>query len=809
MDLLTAKGEAIGAAALIPEGWAMGRITYRDPSAGEATSFKQNTFAPSVDPGLLTVPALFDGADWVTFGQAGESGIGNATTRVHADVQRHVAETLGINQQRLVRATTENGAFVQTQVSDAAGNLTAFWNEAGTAWGYVYDALGRLREVQLPDGKAHRVSFDGHGRVSRVERQGIATIDYGYEPVTGLLAEKRFTGNTGVLRRRITTSHDAIGRVSVETHEDVSTGETRSFSFSYDGGSQLGQLTGVTGQDFQKELSYRADAKLESRVLTLAGGWRKLRTSFTYNEAGEPASQSTTVEDATGTVLVSSSTSDSFDPYGRLASSELPGSTLASFGYDPDGLLENALLAGGNSLGLTYDGLTHALTGTAQLSGTMVASVTRRYNARALVEWDSISVGALTVDRSYDYFDERFLKSSTDARAESRYTYSPSGLPTSITENDAPVQVTTQSDDLGRTTLRDDLVMTYGPDGQLAWATRGGAVWTFSYDEAGQRLLKYTNGVPVAAYPEEGYLDASGLVQPVKVAGRTVGLLVNGTFEPRSTDLLGSPIADLNGAPRIASPYGSRLLDGHPARTAALDYVEKGFDADLGLVRMGVRDYDPERALFVSPDPLYLESPNLCVESALDCMLYAYARSNPLLYVDPEGREPSLSPTNYALYVPEGYAIRAYNTAAREMANPDNPAWQRGVMGLGAFATAPLGLAEEVLRGIFNVPFTVHNAGISMGERSARAVQRVQSGDYQGAVLESLYVVRDGSTGFVAAGTVAVPVAGAVEGAVARSTLARTAASSAGGGAPRLLSQFTKSTIDDVVGSAGRLTPGG
>ena len=637
MDLLTAKGEAIGAAALIPEGWAMGRITYRDPSAGEATSFQQNTFAPSVDPGLLTVPALFDGADWVTFGQAGESGIGNATTRVHADVQRHVAETLGIDQQRLVRATTENGTFVQTQVSDAAGNLTAYWNEAGTAWGYVYDALGRLREVQLPDGKAHRVSFDGHGRVSRVERQGIATIDYGYEPVTGLLAEKRFTGNTGILRRRITTSHDAIGRVSVETHEDVSTGETRSFSFSYDGGSQLGQLTGVTGQDFQKEMAYRADAKLESRVLTLAGGWRKLRTTFTYNEAGEAASQSTTVEDATGAVLVSSSTSDSFDPYGRLFSTELPGSTLATFSYDPEGLLENAVLAGGNSLGLTYDGLTRALIGTSQRSGTTVASVQRRLNSRALVERDSISVGALTLERWYEHFQERSLMRSTDERAESRYTYSPSGVPTSIIENDVPVQVTTQPDDLGRTILRNDLVMTHGPDGQLAWATRGSAVWTFSYDEAGQRLMKYTNGVPVAAYPEEGYLDASGLVQPVKIAGRTVGLLVNGTFEPRSTDLLGSPIADLNGAPRIASPYGSRLLDGHPARAAALDYVEKGFDPDLGLVRMGVRDYDPELALFITPDPLFLENPDRCLQSPLECNLYAYARGNPIGCVDPGG----------------------------------------------------------------------------------------------------------------------------------------------------------------------------
>ena len=47
----------------------------------------------------------------------------------------------------------------------------------------------------------------------------------------------------------------------------------------------------------------------------------------------------------------------------------------------------------------------------------------------------------------------------------------------------------------------------------------------------------------------------------------------------------------------------------HPGIAAALDYVEKGFDRDLGLVRMGVRDYDPYIGRFLTPDPLFLESP--------------------------------------------------------------------------------------------------------------------------------------------------------------------------------------------------------
>lgn len=637
MDLLTAKGEAIGTAAQIPEGWAMGRITYRDPSAGHATSYTQRTFAPSLDPGLLSLPMLFEGADWVADARAGEFGVGMTTTRLHADVQLEVADVLGIDPGRLVRSTTENGTFTQTHTSDAAGKVAGYWNEVGTAWGYVHDALGRLREVQLPDGTSHRLSFDAHGRVSQVARDGIATIDYSYEPVTGLPREKRFTGNTGVLRRKVTTTYDAIGRVSVERHEDVTTGESRSFHFTYDGGSQLGLLTQVIGEGFEKELTYEADASLASRVLTLAGGWRRIDTTLKYNEARELQSQSTVVKDSKGAVVASSSTRHDYDPYGRSAATSLGTSTLASYTYDANGLLSTAALAGGNSVTLTYDRLTRAVVGTSQLSAGTVSSVDRRFNSRGVVDHDDLVVGATSLRRSYAYTDERFLASSVDARSTSSYVYSPSGLPTAITENRVPVQISTDEDDLGRTIVRDDLRLSYGPDGQLSSATRGSVTWTYIHDEDGQRLLKYRDGSPVAAYPEEGFLDATGFTQPVKLAGRTVGLLVNGTFEPRSTDLLGSPIADLNGAARIASPYGSRWLDGHPDRSAALDYVEKGFDADLGLVRMGVRDYDPQLAVFTTPDPLFTEAPALCLRSPAECSLYSYAASNPLIGTDPTG----------------------------------------------------------------------------------------------------------------------------------------------------------------------------
>jgi len=79
-----------------------------------------------------------------------------------------------------------------------------------------------------------------------------------------------------------------------------------------------------------------------------------------------------------------------------------------------------------------------------------------------------------------------------------------------------------------------------------------------------------------------------------------------------------------------------------------------------------------------------------------------------------------------------------------------------------------------------NVPFAVHNAGIGIGEHSARAYLWAEQGESGEATVDVLEGIKAFSEGFNSAASVAVPVAGALE---SRATSAASTAVSRGTGA--------------------------
>lgn len=217
---------------------------------------------------------------------------------------------------------------------------------------------------------------------------------------------------------------------------------------------------------------------------------------------------------------------------------------------------------------------------------------------------------------------------STSASTVDHYSYTPAGI---------PQLASPQRDGFGRATSVGGATLAYGPDGALARATRGSDVIEYITDESGNRLAKRVNGNIVEAYVD-GAVVADTLYLPVHMGGATIGVIHHGAFESVATDARGTLLADGQGETAPA-PFGERTRSSTLERV--VDFAQSGRDGDLGVIRMGVRDYDPRSHQFLTPDPLFLVHPEKCVESPIECNLYSYARDRPADFIDPMGTEGS------------------------------------------------------------------------------------------------------------------------------------------------------------------------
>ncbi len=282
-------------------------------------------------------------------------------------------------------------------------------------------------------------------------------------------------------------------------------------------------------------------------------------------------------------------------------------------------------------------------------------------------------------------------------------------------------------------------------------------------------------------------------------------------------NLLGSAVLELDENAAIVSyeeyhPYGSTSFQsGRSLAEVSLKryrYTGKERDAESGLYYHGARYYAPWLGRWMSVDPAgFVDGVNG----------YAYVRDNPVVLSDPSGRQsvepswledeaqmsredlhamqsvqpaqvrsdagtappppppppvvhqpppplPPVSKPDYKLYVPQGVIWRQYESGVRGALDPTNPVWARLTLGTLALLAAPLaGLEEYVARPVTNIPFTMQNAGVKLGEHSARAALNYQRGETGEGVIDTLSAVSSFSEGFTAPAPVVLPLAGSLE----------------------------------------------
>ncbi|WP_394850766.1 FG-GAP-like repeat-containing protein [Pendulispora brunnea] len=672
-EAMTGGGETLAQLHAAPEGWVFDSLSLRERSVRRLTSLTRAT--ANFDVAGLDVPGLYASAQQVGVAQQGLFDLPVVQSqKLHADVERDVTTTLGLSD-GLTRTDVENAATSTVTSFDERMHTVGYRDEAGARMTYDYDAFGRVRRVHLADGAEHRIDYDAYGHPIRIDRGGVGAIAYFYDARTGLLRERDFSppgGGLDSVVRKVLYQYDGIGRLVNETHVDVPSGDTQVFRYYHDGASPSspdtrnarGLLSAVTSEGYTKTLEYRLDG-LESHRSTTIAGWRQADVDVTYDDRGRPRGRLIRLRDGRGNLLATNDESFSYDAYGRQAKLDIDGNEFAAYGFDTNDHVASASFSGsyahGERVNFTYDPLTRTRTGVQTTTAGWTSSLTTRMNARALIGSQDIKVGGTSLRRAFGYSPQRFLASSTDATDAYSYAYDPTGLPTRI-QHDAHGTSDVRTlerrgsvlsaghhfhtfDSLGRVVQRDEVILTYGPNGQVSSASTSTKAWSYLYDETGARIAKLVGGQAVAAYLEGGtFVDATSMTEPVVVDGQTVGVLRvttpaggAGTKELKvlATDLLGTILSDTNGTARLPSPFGER--DVHPDESEAIDYAAKAWDPDLGVVRMGVRDYDPLLARFLTADPLFLEHPEKCIESPSECNLYGYARNLPSQLKDPTG----------------------------------------------------------------------------------------------------------------------------------------------------------------------------
>lgn len=498
---------------------------------------------------------------------------------------------------------------------DAAGNLTSLTPPGRPAHGFAYNAVNLPASYTPPavaGGGATLFAYNLDGQLTTITRPDALTINYGY---------------------------DAAGRLStVTTPSGV-------YTHSYSG--TTGNLTGLTAPGGQM-LAFAYDGALPT--LTTWSGTVAGSVGTTYNNFFFPASQS------------------------------VNGANTINFTYDNDNLP-----AGAGALTIarhTQNGL---------ITGTTLNSVTdtRAYNGFGELTSYSASFNAaplLSATFTRDKLGRITQKVESVLGGTVNtydYTYDAAGRLTQVKLNTATISTYTYDGNNNRAGFNGSTIGAYDAQDRM---TAYGAT-TFTYTANGELLTK-TAGAQTTNY---GY-DALGNLRTVALPGgtqieyvydglnRRVGRKVGGALQQGllyQNQL--KPVAELDGANNVVSRFvyaGSvnvpdyvikggvtyRIISDHlgsvrlvvNAVTGAvaqrLEYDEFGvvtmdtapgfqpfgfagglYDAQTGLVRFGVRDYDAATGRWTAKDPVLF--------NGRDTNRYEYAYSDPINFFDQTGRQ--------------------------------------------------------------------------------------------------------------------------------------------------------------------------
>jgi RHS repeat-associated protein len=557
-----------------------------------------------------------------------------------------------------IRQGTGAGERILRIGYDSLGFLSRTTDPLGRVTQYTVDAGGRLRQVTAPDGRQTALAYDTRGNLVSVTAPEGSTHALAYNRVNYLITHDPpdAPGST----EPSSFSYDLDRRLTSVMRPDG-----RSIALTYDAGGRLGSVTLGRGT-----LTYEYDSGSSRLAKILYPGGE-----FSLSYDGPLVTQTRWTGTVTGQI------DQTADAFFRLASNSVNGGNTVAYIYDNDGLLSTA-----GALSIARNATTGLVTATTL--GTVAD--TWSYNSFGEITGYSSAAGGEAWVLSYtrDLLGRIIQIQETRGTTNQTfaYSYDTGGRLAEVTRNGAVIAACEYDGNGNRIGYTgpsgihvsasydaQDRLVSFGPvnyayraDGSLQSRTDGSGATFYDYDELGnlvsvilaggdridyvidganRRVGKQVNGAMVKQFLYKDQLhpvaelDGSGsLVSRFVYATRTDVpdyMVRGGTTYRILRDHLGSPrfvvdAATGSVAQRLSYDAFGRVLEDTNPGFQPFGFAGGIYDPDTGLVRFGVRDYDPEAGRWTAPDPALFDGGQ--------GNLYAYVNDDPINWIDPSGK---------------------------------------------------------------------------------------------------------------------------------------------------------------------------
>jgi len=521
---------------------------------------------------------------------------------------------------------------------------------------YTYDVLNNLIEIEDADGNIREFAYDWFGRrLSATDLHDLSASygawEYDYDDVGNLTELIDPNGNT------ITYEYDILNRIESEDSDSVSGIDV---TYIYDTATNgIGKLASVERDD--------------------------ITTSYSYNDRGGVSDETIEID------IDSYTTSYDYDYQNNITQIDYPGGSSLTQTYNQQGLIESAVFdttdvitdidysVNGQATSITYgNGVTtiHDYDDDQRFWRTDTDTT---YGSVALqdLNYTYDNVGNITdlIDASdldtaksmsYTYDDLYRLTDATSTGSTSSlgdysysYAYDAIGNMTSHPVNGTLGYTDTSNphalisigsdtwtyDDNGNVSTTGDLTLDWTYRNELESSTSGSDTTTYEYDQSGTRRVKIDSSGNETHYIGSYIYNTNDGSQEWHVS-----MLGDPVFEAKDngstteyewihTDHLGgvAVTTDSSGVWTTAQdsyPFGDQRV--YETSSTELDnrysFTNKERDEESDLMYFEARYLDTDTARFMSMDPWegdYTDPQSL--------NKYAYARNNPVRYIDPLG----------------------------------------------------------------------------------------------------------------------------------------------------------------------------